>query len=1180
MTVREEIARLAQDSLVTAGAGAGKTTALVQTYLTLLAGSPEREPRAPGQIVAITFTEKAAAEMRARIVSRVADLARSSPAEGRFWQALAPQVEWAPIATIHSFCASLLREYGVLVGLDPDFAVLDQDAFQEVLDTVAVELIGEKLAAKDVAFGDLLQHLSLGGAGYDLISLLEGLYQSLATLGLASEQARAATAAAHQKALDQAPAWGSKLQAAVSDLAAAYGELCGAPPAKQPKFVAKLAELLALWPRAQTRLAGDPLDQAALEALRPWLGGNWGKNVNPLRRAAVEAVDQLLALAALPPAARLSDGLLALAAEYGVRVERELGRRAGVSFDGLLLHTQALLQDHPAVRSELRRRWRVLMVDEYQDVNPVQGRLVALLAGAAEEGGEAATEPPPRLLLVGDRKQSIYAFRGADVSVYNQARDDFAEGRGRLLALPENFRSRPALVGFFNRLFPQVFAGGEGRQLLPRVYVDFLPEDEQTPANPGAEPTYPAVEVLDAAAWGHADTSLAAWRVHEARCLARHLAGLLERDEAQPGEMAVLFRRLSNVKVFEEAFREAGIEFYTVRGKGFYACQEVTDLSNALLAALDPGHEPALAAFLRSPLVGLSDETLLALVHGAPGEPASLGRAFWEGRGLPAWVAPEQAARLATARRILGRLAPLARRLTAAELVTRLVEETWADPLLQGLPGGRQMAANLRKLIEKARDPGSLLSGGAEAFAQGLAGLAAHPPEDPQAPLAAEKSPVVRFMTIHQAKGLEFPVVALADLAGQRPGGATLLAGPDARGVICLAPWDPARGIRPKPGLAQELKALAKAREEAEEARLFYVAATRAETRLIFCLNGATRQTAWAKWVRELVQDDPACHLLQPGREEAPAALPRTAVAAAWPAGIPPEPGPRDAAGRALVARCLNPAPVPVSLVRESVSGLENWFTCPRLYLHTRRLGLDTGQMLAGEEAPARPGGVSAVDLGLMVHRLLEETDLAAGPAGLAPALAAWPEALDLDPALAEALKSLAAQLWDTPLAADLAGAPERGVWREQPFLLRLAGPAGQPALELRGEFDLLVIDPAGRLLLVDYKVSEHFTPERYRTQLLLYGLALWRGQGGGAGGQAPLPRAGLVFLGSQGPRWQELDFTAAELVELEQRLVEAAAGIAALGGESDPAALPPGPKCRREGCLLAGFCPPPGGNP
>ncbi|CAO0820469.1 hypothetical protein DFAR_150001 [Desulfarculales bacterium] len=776
--------------------------------------------------------------------------------------------------------------------------------------------------------------------------------------------------------------------------------------------------------------------------------------------------------------------------------------------------------------------------------------MVYLLAGLAAPAGEALPTAGPLVLLVGDRKQSIYAFRGADVSVFGQAMQRFREGSGQVAFLSENFRSRSELIAFYNRLFPQVFGHAIYRTLAPEVYVDFAADDQQVQGRPQEGDSGPAVEVLDCRDQGHERTSLGQWRQIEARALACHLRGFLEQG-GRAEDVVILFRRLTQVETYERALSAAGLDYYTVGGKGFYQCQEVGDLLLAMQTLLDPTDGLALAGFLRSPLVGLSDESLLALGFSDQGEPRTLGQALAQDADLPEWLGLLQRERWQAVRAWLAHLQPLARRYAPAELLECLVEASDLLPVWLGTSGGEQRAANLRKLIESARDP-RLAGGGVEEFWLRLRGLMQELSEDAQAPLMGEEAPVIRLMSIHQAKGLEFPVVALADLAF-KPRHTVPLLGPG--GVLGMKSPDPKGGPACPTPFSLGLLARQWAVEEAEAARLFYVALTRARQHLIFCLHGAPEkeQGYWGYWLATWVLPDPETRLVTPGVVAAPASAPVALVAL-------PGVEVQFNEARRVLGRSLHRRFTPTALVNESVSALEDWLACPRRYVFSRRLmlnstwrALSTGRGGAGE--------ADAAVLGSAVHRLLELTDLTRGPAGLTETLAR----LDLEVNLAARAASLAVGWWHCGLPQLLAELGPGELRREQGFSLLLPAQDGAPALEMIGEFDLLVRPAGGPPLLVDYKVTEEWKPEKYRAQMALYALALWQGQGP----QTPPPRTLLCYLSQKGARLIELALDAAELEQWRGRLSQAARDIAGLPVLVSPLDLPPGDECPGRGCGL-----------
>ncbi len=1157
---RQRIALMDQNYCVTAGAGAGKTTCLVEAYLGLLGGNGDRPPLDPGQIVAITFTEKAAAEMRARVMAAAAE--KASDTGGR-WREVLPALEWAPITTIHSFCTTVLRDHGAGLGIDPDFSIMDADAFERMLEEAVDSLLRLCLSGQDDDLKLLLQHYSLGGA-WGVAGMLTQACHGLATMGLTAAQAAEAAAQAHDEAIDQAQNLAAQLIGLGDELSALISGDDSLAKSKA-KFATYLLDFIKQWPVLSGRLQTDALDSAAALGVEAALGPNQGglAEIKDLRKQAKDTAKALAEASSLPDAAILTSALLGLLQRLEINLAREKTRRSALSFDDLLLMSLNLLEQRPNVLAGLRRQFRAIMVDEFQDVNPVQGRFVRLLCGL-EGVDPGADADKPLLLVVGDRKQSIYAFRGADVSLFAQTMESFETGGwGSLVALQRNFRSHPRLIDFFNRIFERVFTQSVEEACGADCHVQFRPDDSQRPGRDEyAELGGPAVELLDCTGLLEDGGNAAAWRSAEADAVAAHLAAIIDSGEAAPGDIAILLRRMTQVALYEQALAQAGVAYYTVRGRGFFQCLEISDMANCLRVLLRPHDDLAAAAFLRSPLVGLHDESLLALVHGGTGEPVPLSQALRGDTPLPSWCGQGQARRLAKARALVAGFSPWATRMAPAELLTELSAATDYEAVLLAVDPGGQKAANLRKLIESAR----FFDGGVLQYFDDLEQKIARGDQDPQAPLMGNQGRMVRIMTIHQAKGLQFPVVVLCDLGAGR-GPADSLPGPGPGGVISLRPIDFSTGQKPANPVYKALLQRRKAVDDAEAARLLYVACTRAERRLILSLTGAGRQGVWAQWVREFVADDPAVTTTK--------AVAVTKVGQVGPSidaanlMLPPEPGPQSEQGRAIVQRCIAPGVVPTRLVQTSVSGMEDWLECPRRFVFTQRLGLDTASLPGSLSGDSNHGAVQrAVMLGSLVHNILELVDISGENPALEEACTEAQTRLQAPEELVADALAAASAFFDLPLATRLRHLPPEAILREQPFLLRLD--ADGPVLELNGEIDLAApADDGGGWIIADYKVGRKLDPAKYRNQMLIYSTAWWRMLDRG-----PAPRAVLVHLGPGGAALHEMNFTPEDLGGMELRLARAAREICALGPICDPAQAPVGRDCHRDKCPLAPLCP------
>ncbi len=518
--------------------------------------------------------------------------------------------------------------------------------------------------------------------------------------------------------------------------------------------------------------------------------------------------------------------LLALAQRTMLAVSARLTELGALDFDRMIAWTRDLLHQQPPVRRALQRRLHTLILDEFQDVDPVQ-REIAYLLGEPERKSDTTT----RLMLVGDPKQSIYRFRRADVAVWTGVEQDFAgRGLGGVVTLEENFRSVAPILALVDAAIGAELDApldGEAHQAFEVRYAPV------TPTRP-AEGPEPAVELLvvppaaDGKPYRMDDA-----RMIEAAAIAARAKELVARGH-RPGQMALLLAAWSKLDIYENALRAAGLPTYALRTEGFYDCREVLDLILMLEVVRDPRDDRALFGWLRSPFVGARDETLLALARAG---------------AAPRWdhlrtAATGEPGLLGSAADILEEAVALRDRIPTCELLERLVERTGYLGYLN-LSGeeGKQAIANVRKLIRMARQQpeqgvGDFLRAAHEARSRGAM--------EGSARLYGEDDDVITITTIHSAKGLEWPIVFWGDLSrGPNPGG---------RDAIVIG----RTGIALKdPDLEEQslqwagLCASEERESDAERKRVWYVAATRAKDRLIlggFSGKANERTPAGAIW--------------------------------------------------------------------------------------------------------------------------------------------------------------------------------------------------------------------------------------------------------------------------------------------------------------------------------------------
>jgi len=1102
---------------VSAAAGAGKTTALVELLRRRLAGDDPGVPLAPREVVAITFTERAGAELADRLGRELADGVRLLRAAGD--EARAGRLEGAlrelpamAVGTIHGWAAGLLREHALEAGLDPEFAVIDEEGSAELLSAASLQ---EAVAALD---RDPARHRRLAtalGGVRPLGAAAATLVRERATRGL-------------ETAPEGVPGSPEEVDEARRELLAAAAELAGL--GSRVTTPTGRAALLALG----ARLAESPGDMAEVPpglatALKGWRAGKRDPPEVAAARSRFDAAAAAFPLvAAERDAAPLARALASIVGDVEKRYRVAKDRAGVLDFDDLLLRARNLLRDAPGLRSELQARVRALLVDEYQDVNGLQAEIFDLLAGGLPQVGENEARPQLRV-AVGDAKQSIYRFRGADVGVFAGLIGRLAGGDGQVVHLRENHRSTAGVVDLVNALL----SGDEGGLGVP-----FGEEDRLRATRPGGES--PAAEILDDDEGGSASVR----RVREARAVAARAAEFLA-EGTPPGDVAILFRRLTHVGVFERALREAGIPVRVARGGGFFQASEVRDLGELCAAIEEPGDEVAWAALLRSPLCGLSDATLFALSRRGLSRLARVapGDAAGEiGAALSGPVPEGEANRLGRFLETWRELRDGRRRLDVGETLALAVERLDLEAALLSGPDGERRAANVRKAIELAARQASRGTSAA-GFAERVRKLSRLPPREPEAD--GGDADAVSLLSVHQAKGLEWPVVFVPEIGARppSPGRRPVL---DEAGRVAVPLFADGGEVLEETATTARLRAAALREERAESRRLLYVALTRARDRLV--LSGSATRSAAGTWAEVVAR--------------APASLLRHRPASGFP--VPLHSRPASFAPVSIAPPPLR-ASAPPRPLRLSVTSLAEYARCPRRHWLAVQMKLPEPRAEThGGDDPDR-----ATVRGTLAHSLLAEVDLLAPPSSRRSLLAAAATRRGDDPKRPGTRRILddVARFLDSPAGHGLADRARSGsLRREVPFLLRLPG---SPACYVDGAIDALAVDAAG-VEVIDFKYAQHHpgAEERYRVQLAAYALAASRAFGGRS------VRATLHFLRGVSrtvdvtPSEQALQRLAAEIPLLA---LGAARGD---GRDLSPAAVGRGEVlCRAEGCGFATRC-------
>lgn len=832
---RELITReLDKTLIVEAAAGTGKTTELVGRIVALI----ERERASIGQIVAVTFSEKAAGELKLRLREELerARARANSPEASRLLDAAVHDFEEAHISTIHTFCADLLRERPVEARVDPSFAVLT--------DTQADSLFNEVFTA--------WLHEQLGKPG-------EGVRRSLRrpvkwrfdddNEDGPIERLRSAARGLREWRDHDAP-WRRPVYDRKGEIKLllvqlkSFADLTAKPIKRDDKLSVSFASARQTSAdlERQRRMVGDMVPEgtwdgweAALVGLaenrdfaNPRKGTGAAFAIGVTREHALAAhADLLQALRGFRD--RADADLAALLHEEMrecLRRYEDRKQEAGsLDFLDLLIKARDLVCENDAVREEFRRRFRVILVDEFQDTDPLQADLLLSLAG-----GDDGKVRPGALFIVGDPKQSIYRFRRADVGAYRRIADDLGDGGATAVTLQTSFRSVPPIQHFVNAAFREDMDGD--RASLQAEYVPLLPhraEVTEQPAIVALPIAYPYGKSL----YGPPQVTQTALNEAQPGAIGAFVAWMLSpecswtvadgdlRRKIVASDICLLFRRFMHfgkdiTRGYVESLESRGVPHLLVGGKTFHEREEVDAIRTALTAIEWPEDELSVYATLHGPLFAIGEEELL--------EFHSMARAFHPYR-IPQEL-PERLHPVKKALSALRELHAARNHRPVADTIGRLIAMTRAHAGFILWRSGEQVLANVLYISDLARRyeaEGGLSFRGFVDMLHDASSRA----DSPEAPILEEGSEGVRLMTVHKAKGLEFPVVVLADIACKLSlDDASRYLEPQKKlCAVRIGGWSP---LDLQDHNAEEAK-----RDEAEGIRLAYVAATRARDLLI-----------------------------------------------------------------------------------------------------------------------------------------------------------------------------------------------------------------------------------------------------------------------------------------------------------------------------------------------------------
>jgi ATP-dependent helicase/nuclease subunit A len=1136
---------------VSAGAGSGKTTVLAERYVRLITQrNLELE-----SILTLTFTRKAAAEMYRRIFRRL-----SASDHPRAREALA-KFDQARISTLDAFCAALVRGASYQYGISPDFRIDEREltlnaeaAAVEVLmrrrqDPVVCRLVATR--SFDAVVKDLL-----GDLGLNVVSLVrppDFSAQGRAQIDFIREEITRTRGELNR--LGEAILGIDDSQSRSETLAKAKAVLRSRLPLKEESGMEALGDTAAfLASGASFRRPASNVKDPALIALR-----------GPTEALKTGAANLVL----LTDTLSFREDILALGDlldEYASLL-LDLKRRKGfLSFrDTGELAVDILSRDRE-LRSYYKRRIRAVMIDEFQDNNELQKKLLYLLA---EEDGlsvpgipQAKDLAPDKLFFVGDEKQSIYRFRGADVSVFRGLSRELAASRDvpdasppAPLSLKTNYRSVPGLVAFFNALFPGVF-GVSGEASAPEAFEAEYTEMRAAEGAAAPEP-FPPVEIYlrrinraspeDPGEDGGEDGEEVSDTAGEALAAAERISAGISAGDFGYGDLAVLFRTTTHQDEYERVFRQAGIPFSAADPRGVFFEGPANDFYAILRLVLFPRDRNAYGTVLRSPFTGLGNGTFLRIMLDKPGEPfPSDPPESWfvdPSTGLPDLA---ERARYEQGR---ANFSALRDRIDGEGIAPVLAFLWYETGYRTAVLHDREARSNLEHFeylytLALSADRRQLSIG---AFLDELAPLIGSAEKIETGDIPEQRN-VVSFMTIHKSKGLEFPVVILANAGSYDRGernGKPYYRDPRFGPVISLKSEYDKRKQRGLNYFYERGKELARRQTEAELKRLLYVASTRAMKRLLIFgsvkvpredPDDSPEEGSLLQFIQSvsagegkrqsfltllgrgfaMAQDRISHYRIIPFKAPGIGEYQRR-MAALRQAAAPFSVGetPRPAAGEEALPgkeglRLFYERPGP------SAAATLRRFTSPsqiEAYAAALRSPAASGPSRPG---PA-PGALSLPPFncepyltsdvfkrtfGTLCHRAVEELLTGTSRGGFSAFLreAGAPE--KVRPLMEEEARDLARRFLDSPQGREAAAAPR--LCPEFPFILPLEVPGHKPVL-VRGSIDL-IYEYGGRCIIPDFKTDRQLVPESHTLQMACYRAAA------GAFSVLP-PETRLVYL-------------------------------------------------------------------
>lgn len=782
---------------VNAGAGTGKTKVLTERYVYILEHGDLEENKEIESIVAITFTKKATQEMIERIRLEV----KKNFNKDNKWRRYYRDLEQANISTIHSFCGKILRENPIEANIDPLFQVLEDDRAAKLLKGSIIEVLNESLE-KNYDFFKLMSDFNVNRTE-SLVDDFYSVYNNIRTVGLDFQSVKSIT----MSKLEGLKIDNKDLEA-IKNIIIYLSENIGK--------ASKLSKMVINEDPVWLKFFAGEYDTEDLYSIIEYLESNLGSSskepehfqrlrnsiANVLKTKDMES--KYLFLLVL-------DLLIAIDLKY-----EEFKRNLAVlDYDDLQIKVLKLL-DNENIRSYYQKKFKYFMIDEFQDTNELQRKIFYKLTSDKDKLDQ------DNLFIVGDPKQSIYGFRGSDIDVfYETIKDIKSKTKEDPISMNNNYRTSQNVLDFINIIFSSIMGEKYDSLIANKIHGNSL--DIEILDNSDYE-KYPELKASEAAS------------IYEANLIAKRIKTLVDKGKFHYGDFSILFRSTTRNYIYEDALKNYNIPYFNSSSKRFFARQEILDIINALKVISNPNDNIATIGLLRSPMVGISDNTLYYILK-------NRNKSVYESiLDLDySAITFEDQTKIKESIAILNYFYEIKDIYTISRLTEDLIDKTYFIETTLLKINGKQSMANIYKFMEIVKSYEENNKNSLEDFIDYIEEIKIR--DEAEATIESEDSNVVKLLTIHKSKGLEFPVVIIPEMSR------------DSGGRLPNLIFNKNLGLGIKTvktsGLYDEIKNILRIKDDEEKERVLYVAMTRAEKMLI--LGNQGRNSAFKKLISELL---------------------------------------------------------------------------------------------------------------------------------------------------------------------------------------------------------------------------------------------------------------------------------------------------------------------------------------